>query len=128
MEENKVLWSDKRRNIFGLPWTFTKYTLEKEKLLIRTGMLSIKEEEIQLYRITDITLLQSLWQRIFKMGTIHCCSTDRTTPELSIKNIKNPSTIKDLLSKQIENVREQKGIYAREILNRPMNSNEKHDM
>ena len=128
MEENKVLWSDKKRNIFGLPWTLTKYTLEKEKLLIRTGMLSIREEEIQLYRITDITLLESLWQRIFKMGTIHCCSSDRTTPEFSIKNIKNPSAIKELLSKQIEDVRDKKGIYAREILNRPMNADEKHDM
>jgi len=97
-------------------------------LLIRTGFLSIKEEEIQLYRITDITLLKSFWQRIFKMGSVHCCSSDRTTPELTIKNIKNPEKIKELLSSQIEKVRDEKGIYAREILNKPRGADEDHDI
>ena len=122
------IWNDTKRNIFGLPWTFTKYTLTNEKLLIRTGFLSIKEEEIQLYRITDITLLKSFWQRIFKMGSVHCCSSDRTTPELTIKNIKNPEKIKELLSSQIEKVRDEKGIYAREILNKPRGADEDHDI
>ena len=30
-------WSDRKRIIFGLPWTFTKYAATDEKLLIRTG-------------------------------------------------------------------------------------------
>lgn len=127
-EENKVLWSDKRRNIFGLPWTFTKYTLTEEKLLIQTGMLSIKEEEIQLYRITDITLFKSFWQRIFKMGTIHCCSADKTTPEFSIRNIKDPSKVKELLAKKIEDRRDKKRIYAREIISGPMDEEIDHSI
>ena len=38
-------WSDRKRIIFGLPWTFTKYAATDEKLLIRTGVLNVKEED-----------------------------------------------------------------------------------
>ena len=30
----EIVWSDRKRIIFGLPWTFTKYILTKEKLLV----------------------------------------------------------------------------------------------
>ena len=41
------VWKDRKRIIFGLPWTFTKYTLTPEKLLVQTGMLNLKEEEVR---------------------------------------------------------------------------------
>ena len=116
MSERKILWSERKRNFLGLPWTFTKYTLTEEKLLIQTGILSIKEEDVQLYRITDLTLYRSFGQRIFGMGTIHCCSGDKTTPEFNIKNIKNPSKVKELLSYQIEERRDKKRISGREMI------------
>ena len=53
MEMNHV-WSDRKRPIFGLPLSFTKYELTEEKILITTGILSLKEEEIKLYRIFKI--------------------------------------------------------------------------
>lgn len=74
-----IVWSDRKRIAFGLPWTFTKYTLTKEKLLIHTGMLNTQEDEVRLYRIMDVTLRRSLWERMFGLGTIHCCSADKST-------------------------------------------------
>ena len=47
MEQNYV-WKDRKRIIFGLPWTFTRYYLTEEKLIIDTGFLNRKEEEIRL--------------------------------------------------------------------------------
>ena len=116
MSDLKILWEDKKRPFFGLQLSFTKYTLTEEKLLIKTGFLSIKEEEIQLYRITDITLKCSLWQRLFKLGTIHCCSGDRTTPEFNLSDVKNAQKIKEILSKQVELRRDAKNITPKEIL------------
>ena len=116
MEDSKIIWKDRKRTLFGLPWSFTVYTLTEEKLLIKTGFLSIKEEEIQLYRITDITLYRSLWQRMFGVGTIHCCSGDKTTPEFNITSVKNPTTVKELLSQKIEARRDKKRITGREVL------------
>lgn len=116
MENLSILWKDRKRPIFGLPLSFTRYRLTEEKLLINTGFFSIKEEEIQLYRIMDVTLKCSLLQRIFNVGTIHCCSGDKTTPEFDIKDVKNPSHVKELLSKNIEIQRDRKRISGREFL------------
>ena len=117
MEKLNIIWKDRKRPIFGLPLSFTVYKMTEEKLLINTGLLAIKEEEIQLYRIMDVTLKRSLLQRIFGVGTIHCCSGDKTTPEFDIKDIKNSSEIKELLSKNIEIQRDKKRISGREFLN-----------
>ena len=52
MEKEKVLWTDrKRRTIFALPLSFTKYTVTESKLIIQSGCFNLKEDEIQLYRV-----------------------------------------------------------------------------
>lgn len=111
---NKVLWSDRKRIIFGLPWTFTRYKCTSEKLIIETGFFSRKEEEIRLYRILDITLVRPFSQRIFGLGTIHCCSADKTAGDFDIKRIKDPTQVKDALSDLIEEQRMKKRVLSRE--------------
>ncbi|MBQ3407625.1 MAG: PH domain-containing protein [Clostridia bacterium] len=116
MQEKKVLWNDRKRIIFGLPWTFTKYKLTEEKLIIQTGFFNIKQEEIRLYRIMDITLNRKFGQRIFGLGTIHCCSADKSTPEFDIKNIKKSEAVKELLSDKVEQERQRKRVSSREYM------------
>ena len=115
MEDLKILWQDKKRPIFGLPLSFTKYTLLEDKLLIDTGFLSTKQEEVKLYRIMDVTLKRTFIQRIFGVGTIHCCSADKTTPEFDILDIKNPFEVKEKISKIAEEQRDKKRVTGREI-------------
>ncbi len=110
-----VIWSDRKRTLFGLPLSFTKYTITEEKLLIETGFFNKNEEEIRLYRIMDVTLRRSLGQRIFGVGTIHCCSADKSTPEFDIKSIKDSADIKNLLSDMIEEERDRKRVAMREF-------------
>ena len=116
MENLKIIWKDTRRPIFGLPLSFTKYTLLEDKLLIDTGFLSTKQEEIKLYRIMDVTLNRSFWQRIFGVGTIHCCSGDKSSPEFDIKDIKKSFEVKEMLSRMIEEQRDKKRVTGREFL------------
>lgn len=116
MKGMDYLWKDRKRTIFGLPLSFTKYRLTDEKLIIETGFFSIKQEEIRLYRIMDLTLKRSLGQRIFGVGTIHCCSADKSTPEFDIKSIKNSEKVKELISDKVEQERERKKISSREFM------------
>ena len=109
-------WSDRKRIIFGLPWTFTKYAATDEKLLIRTGVLNVKEEEVRLYRILDLTLKRTLFQRLWGLGTIHVCSADKSTPEFDILNIKNPVIVKNMLSDMGEEERRKKRVSGREFM------------
>ena len=109
-------WKDRKRTIFGLPLSFTVYKLTEEKLLIETGFFNKKEEEIRLYRIMDLTLNRPFGQRIFGLGTIHCCTADKSTPEFDILKVKNSLNVKNLLSDMIEAEREKKRISGREFL------------
>lgn len=116
MDRPGAVWQDRKRIIFGLPWTFTKYVLTKEKLLIQTGILNTKEEEVRLYRIMDVTLRRSLGQRLFGLGTIHCCSADKSTPEFDIKWIPNSAAVKEKLSDLVEAERMAKRVSSREFM------------
>ncbi len=114
MSQKNYLWSDKKRTLFGLPLSFTRYTLTSEKLLIKIGFLSIKEEEIKLYRILDFTVRKTLAQRIFGVGDIELHTADRSTPIFIIRGVKNVDNIKELISQKVEEVRVDRKVRVRE--------------
>ena len=124
MDKKKIIWKDRKRTIFGLPLSFTVYTLTGEKLMIDTGFLNKRQEEIMLFRITDVTLIRRLSQRIFGVGTIHCCSADKTTPEFDITNIKDAKYVKEILSTEVFRERKENKVSSREILFDDENDND----
>ncbi|MGN1112548.1 MAG: PH domain-containing protein [Acutalibacteraceae bacterium] len=101
-EQNILIKERKRWGFFGLPFTFTTYTLTEKKLLINSGLLSSVEDEILLYRVVDLTLRKTLFQKLFGLGTVIVHAQDKTTPTLELKNIKHPHDFKELLSEQVE--------------------------
>lgn len=110
------LWSDRKRTIFGLPWSFTKYALDEERLFIETGLLTTKSEEVRLYRIMDVGLTRSLGQKIFGVGDIEIHSSDKTLHDFVIKSVKNPVMVKELLSQNVELQRDKKRVVNREMM------------
>ena len=112
----EILWKDRKRTIFGLPLSFTKYSLDEERLFIESGFLNSKEDEVRLYRITDISLTRTLGQKLFGIGSIKCCSADKTLGDFIIKNIKNPKEVKEQISELVEKQRDSKRVSSREFL------------
>ncbi|MBE6883659.1 MAG: PH domain-containing protein [Ruminococcaceae bacterium] len=115
-QQENYIWRDRKRIIFGLPWSFTVYMLEEEKLLVSTGFFNKREDEVRLYRIMDLTLNRSFGERLFGLGTIHCCSADKSTPEFDIKHIKNSREVKNIISDLVEKQREIKRVSNREFM------------
>ena len=112
-----ILWSDRKRwLLFGLPWTFTKYTCTPEKFVVQTGVLRQREDEIRLYRIMDLTLERTFLQRIFGLGTITCDTVDKSSPKLVIRNVKDSRRVKDLISNAVEEERIKKRVSSREFM------------
>lgn len=109
-------WQDRKRIFFGLPWSFTRYFLTEDKFIIDTGLFARNEEEIRLYRIMDITLRRSLWERMFGLGTIHCCSGDKSTPEFDILHVKDAKAVKEMLSDMVEEARRERMVGMREFM------------
>lgn len=114
-----ILWRERKRTLFGLPLSFTVYTLTETKLFIKTGFFHIHEEEIRLYRILDLTLSRTLEERIFGLGTIHCCTADKTAPEIDLKRIKSSREIRTLLSDRVEEERSSRYVGVREMMGEP---------
>jgi uncharacterized membrane protein YdbT with pleckstrin-like domain len=114
--EHEILWQDRRRVWCGLPWTFTKYELSQEKMVIKTGFFTQNQDEVRLYRILDLSLSRSLLQRMFGLGTIHCHSVDKTMKNFDIKNIKDSERVKNQLSDLIEDARRANRVSSREFM------------
>ena len=112
----EILFKQRKRLWCGLPWTFTVYSFDSERLFIKSGMLNIKEDEIRLYRILDLSLKRSFIQRIFGLGTIVVDSSDKTMKCFEIKNIKHAKEGKEQLSKLVEEERVRKRISGREFI------------
>lgn len=113
---SEVLWKDKKRTLFGLPLSFTKYSLTEDKLIIERGFFSKIEEEIRLYRILDFTLKRSFGERLFGLGTIHCCSADKSTPEFDIARVKDSQRVKNIISDAVEKSRAKNKVISREYI------------
>lgn len=112
--DKEIIWKDRKRTIFGLPWSFTKYSLSKDRLFIEKGIFNVTEDEVRLYRIVDVSLKRTFGQRIFGLGSIMCCSADKTLGDFEIKNIKNSQEVKELLSANIEAERVSKRVISKE--------------
>ena len=109
------LWEDRKR-YFGLPLSFTRYRLSDDRLFISEGFLNIKDDEVLLYRVRDIDTRRSLWQRLFGVGTVTVLSSDKTMPTLELKNIKDPLFVKELIHKQVEEMKIRRRVRFGEIM------------
>ena len=106
VEEEEVVYTERKRLLFfGLPWTFTKYTITADMLTVDSGLLKTEENDCYMYKVQDVKLTATLLEKIFKLGTIVCYTGDVTNPQLSLVHIKHAKEIKNYLLKASEAAR-----------------------
>ena len=115
---DQYIWRDRKR-FLGMPLSFTRYALSEDRLFLSVGFLSIKDEEVLLYRVRDISSSRSLGQRLFGVGTVTVVSSDKTMPSLVLKNIKDPMRIKELLHNQVEEMKIRRRMRVGEVMGMP---------
>lgn len=117
LKQEEALWFDRKRvTVFALPWSFTKYTLTPTRLIVESGFLNKREDEIKLYRVTDVEYSQTLLERIGGVGTIRLLSNDTSSPELKLLHIKNAKAVKDAISHTVEHARQNSGVRMSEMV------------
>ena len=120
------LWTDRKR-YFGLPLSFTRYRLSEDRLFVSEGFLNIRDDEILLYRVRDIDTRRSLWQRLVGVGTVTVISSDKTMPNLVLKNIKDPIFVKELIHSQVEEAKIKRRVRFGEIMGTDLDSDDEVD-
>lgn len=109
------LWHERRRPFFGLPLSFTTYTLYSDRLTIQSGILTRKLEEIRLYRVLDVSLRQTLMQRLFQLGSVRLQTADATAPKVFLHDIRNAASVLRQISDIAEVQRRQNNIGVMEF-------------
>lgn len=128
MAKNNIeyLWNDRKR-FLGMPLSFTRYAMSEDRLFTSVGFLNIKDDEILLYRVRDIDTKRSLGQRLFGVGTVNVISSDKTMPNLVLKNIKNPIAVKEMIHQQVEETKIRRRVRLGEIMGAGMDDTDSMD-
>lgn len=92
----------KRWLFFGLPFTFTKYTIKEDVITIDEGLLKTVENDCYMYKVQDVQHSASLAEKIFRLGTVICFTGDTTHAQLILKHIKHSKAVKDFILEQSE--------------------------
>ena len=113
MSDN-LIWEN-RKHFMWFPWSFTKYYIENERLMIEAGLLKTTLDETLLYRIVDVTMVQTLTGKIFGTGDLIVKTKVDSNPEIVLKNISEPKKVRSLLSELVEDSRQRKNVVGREF-------------
>jgi uncharacterized membrane protein YdbT with pleckstrin-like domain len=106
IDDDTVMFRERKRLLFfGLPWTFTKYTVTPGVVTTNRGLLNTVEDDCYMYKVQDVKLTISFWERLFKLATITCYTGDVTDPELKLVHIRHAKEIKSYLLKTSEEAR-----------------------
>lgn len=119
----EYLWKDRKR-FLGMPLSFTRYAMSDDRLFTSVGFLNIKDDEVLLYRVRDIDVQRTLGQRIFGVGTVTVMSSDKTMPNLVLKNIKDPIFVKELIHQQVEETKTKRRVRVGEIMTTSMDDDD----
>ncbi len=82
-------------------WRSTHYVITTRRVLIRRGVFKHVGRDITLGRISDVAYEQSLWDRIFRSGTLHIESAGENGQE-TLVNIPRANDVQQTLNRLIE--------------------------
>jgi membrane protein YdbS with pleckstrin-like domain len=92
-----------------------RYQLTSERLRLRTGVLSRKTDEVELYRVKDYVLIEPLSLRLFGLSNISLTTTDDANPQVLLHAVPEGDSLRDQLRKYVEICRQRKGVRITEF-------------
>lgn len=108
-DEEEVLWE-------GRPFLSisTRYIVTDERIRVIEGLLGKDREDIELVRVQDLDQSQSVSERLLNVGDIHIRSHDRSHPQVTLRNVKDPQQVHEIVRRAILNARKKHGLIYRE--------------
>ena len=75
----------------------TEYRVFEESIEMDTGLVARSIGNVQLFRVRDLALRQSVLNRILGVGDVLVTSTDQSSPHLVLRGVAGPREVYDTL-------------------------------
>ena len=99
-------FKERKRWLFlGLPFTFTRYIIREDMLVVEEGFFKTVENDCYMYKVQDVQHSATLMEKIVHVGTVTCFTGDTTHPKLVLQHIRNSRAIKDFILERSEEAR-----------------------
>lgn len=89
---------------------FHKLKITDQRIIEKRGIFSIRTDELELYRVKDITFEQPFFLRLLGLSNLVLDTTDHSNELLKIKGITNGSIVKEQLRTAVDIRRDLKGV------------------
>ena len=104
--------------VIPIPWGIyrwlsvrcTSITITTQRLRLSRGILTRMYDDLEFYRVKDLTLTQPLLQRLVGLGRVTLLTSDSTHPTLELRAIRDPLAVRDILREQVEIMRRERGV------------------
>lgn len=103
----------------GLWWGYavvrnltTRYKLTNQRLTLRSGLISQKVEQIEAFRIRDVTMEQEAIGRLLGFGDVVVHSSDASAPKVVLRHIHSPDKIKEQIRTASRQARRSEGVHT----------------
>lgn len=87
-----------------------KYTLTTQRLRLESGVLTKSLDEVELYRVKDTQLHQTVVDRMLGIGSVLVLSSDETMPHINLAKVPDPVGLREKLRAAVEQVRLARGV------------------
>jgi len=86
-----------------------------ERIIEEKGVLSKVTNELELFRVKDITLDEPFWLRLVGLCNIRLVTSDRTNPLYTLPGVSNGKQLREELRTVIDERRTEKGVVERDF-------------
>lgn len=87
-----------------------RYAISTQRMRLKRGVLNIRTDILELYRIKDVIIQEPLLYRMAGQGTVVVLSSDRSVPRLKLRAVSAPQELADTIREAVEKARVAKGV------------------
>ncbi|MDC1451428.1 PH domain-containing protein [Vicingaceae bacterium] len=91
-----------------------KFKITNQRITDEKGVLSKVTNELELFRVKDITLVQPFWLRLVGLSNIVLVTSDKSNPLFVIPGVKNGKELREELRTVVDKRRTEKGVVERD--------------
>jgi membrane protein YdbS with pleckstrin-like domain len=92
--------------VWGLLETIRwKYTVTEHRVFVRHGLLSVTEQTARLERVQDLTLRQSILERVLGVGSLDIDTAGSEGGPLVFRALQDPAAVREVLDTAVQRER-----------------------